>query len=56
MAGGSRVRSSPSRETLRELEGSGLLRSERYRGTRVRGAAAKVRAIFRRVIDAFGAP
>ena len=28
----------PIREALRELEGSGLVTSERYRGTRVRGA------------------
>lgn len=32
------VSQAPIRETLRELEGSGLVTSERYRGTRVRGA------------------
>ncbi len=32
------VSQAPIREALRELEGSGLVRSERYRGTRVRGA------------------
>lgn len=32
------VSQAPIRETLRELEGSGLVKSERYRGTRVRGA------------------
>lgn len=32
------VSQAPIREALRELEGSGLVTSERYRGTRVRGA------------------
>jgi DNA-binding GntR family transcriptional regulator len=32
------VSQAPIREALRELEGSGLVASERYRGTRVRGA------------------
>src|ERR1700734_3507995 len=32
------VSQSPIREALRELEGTGLVTSERYRGTRVRGA------------------
>jgi DNA-binding GntR family transcriptional regulator len=32
------VSQAPIREALRELEGSGLVMSERYRGTRVRGA------------------
>jgi DNA-binding GntR family transcriptional regulator len=32
------VSQAPIREALRELEGSGLVRSERFRGTRVRGA------------------
>ncbi len=32
------VSQAPLREALRELEGSGLVTSERYRGTRVRGA------------------
>lgn len=32
------VSQAPIREALRELEGSGLVESERYRGTRVRGA------------------
>ena len=32
------VSQAPIREALRELEGSGLVVSERYRGTRVRGA------------------
>lgn len=32
------VSQAPVREALRELEGSGLVTSERYRGTRVRGA------------------
>lgn len=32
------VSQAPVREALRELEGSGLVSSERYRGTRVRGA------------------
>lgn len=32
------VSQAPIREALRELEGSGLVISERYRGTRVRGA------------------
>ncbi|HUK00918.1 MAG TPA: GntR family transcriptional regulator [Steroidobacteraceae bacterium] len=32
------VSQAPIREALRELEGSGLVRSERYRGTRVLGA------------------
>lgn len=32
------VSQAPIREALRELEGSGLVQSERYRGTRVRGA------------------
>lgn len=32
------VSQAPIREALRELEGSGLVKSERYRGTRVRGA------------------
>lgn len=32
------VSQAPIREALRELEGSGLVSSERYRGTRVRGA------------------
>ncbi len=32
------VSQAPIREALRELEGSGLVDSERYRGTRVRGA------------------
>lgn len=32
------VSQAPIREALRELEGSGLVRNERYRGTRVRGA------------------
>jgi DNA-binding GntR family transcriptional regulator len=32
------VSQAPIREALRELEGSGLVHSERYRGTRVRGA------------------
>ncbi len=32
------VSQSPVREALRELEGTGLVTSERYRGTRVRGA------------------
>jgi len=31
------VSQAPIREALRELEGSGLVKSERYRGTRVRG-------------------
>jgi DNA-binding GntR family transcriptional regulator len=34
------VSQAPIREALRELEGSGLVTSERYRGTRVRGADA----------------
>jgi len=33
-----KVSQAPIREALRELEGSGLVTSERYRGTRVRGA------------------
>jgi len=32
------VSQAPIREALRELEGSGLVKSERFRGTRVRGA------------------
>jgi DNA-binding GntR family transcriptional regulator len=32
------VSQAPIREALRELEGSGLVKNERYRGTRVRGA------------------
>ena len=32
------VSQAPIREALRELEGTGLVTSERYRGTRVRGA------------------
>jgi DNA-binding GntR family transcriptional regulator len=32
------VSQTPIREALRELEGSGLVQSERFRGTRVRGA------------------
>src|SRR5260370_19992403 len=32
------VSQTPIREALRELEGSGLVTSERFRGTRVRGA------------------
>jgi len=32
------VSQAPIREALRELEGSGLVSCERYRGTRVRGA------------------
>src|SRR3981189_2022219 len=32
------VSQAPIREALRELEGSGLVSSERFRGTRVRGA------------------
>ncbi|HXR91715.1 MAG TPA: winged helix-turn-helix domain-containing protein, partial [Steroidobacteraceae bacterium] len=32
------VSQAPIREALRELEGSGLVTSERFRGTRVRGA------------------
>ena len=32
------VSQAPIREALRELEGSGLVQSERFRGTRVRGA------------------
>src|ERR1700739_3334012 len=32
------VSQTPIREALRELEGSGLVSSERFRGTRVRGA------------------
>ena len=32
------VSQAPIREALRELEGSGLVTCERYRGTRVRGA------------------
>ena len=35
------VSQAPIREALRELEGSGLVTSERYRGTRVRGADAE---------------
>ena len=35
------VSQAPIREALRELEGSGLVESERYRGTRVRGADAE---------------
>lgn len=35
------VSQAPIREALRELEGSGLVVSERYRGTRVRGADYK---------------
>jgi len=35
------VSQAPIREALRELEGSGLVTSERYRGTRVRGADSK---------------
>src|SRR5438105_34013 len=35
------VSQAPIREALRELEGSGLVTSERYRGTRVRGADMK---------------
>src|SRR5579875_328138 len=35
------VSQAPIREALRELEGSGLVRSERYRGTRVQGADYK---------------
>ncbi len=35
------VSQAPIREALRELEGSGLVTSERYRGTRVRGADYK---------------
>jgi DNA-binding GntR family transcriptional regulator len=35
------VSQAPIREALRELEGSGLVRSERFRGTRVRGADLK---------------
>lgn len=35
------VSQAPIREALRELEGSGLVASERYRGTRVRGADMK---------------
>jgi DNA-binding GntR family transcriptional regulator len=35
------VSQAPIREALRELEGSGLVASERYRGTRVRGADAE---------------
>jgi DNA-binding GntR family transcriptional regulator len=34
------VSQTPIREALRELEGSGLVTSERFRGTRVRGADA----------------
>jgi DNA-binding GntR family transcriptional regulator len=34
------VSQAPIREALRELEGTGLVTSERYRGTRVRGADA----------------
>ncbi|HTY49235.1 MAG TPA: GntR family transcriptional regulator [Steroidobacteraceae bacterium] len=34
------VSQAPVREALRELEGTGLVTSERYRGTRVRGADA----------------
>ncbi len=36
-----KVSQAPIREALRELEGSGLVTSERYRGTRVRGADAE---------------
>ncbi len=35
------VSQAPIREALRELEGSGLVTSERFRGTRVRGADLK---------------
>src|ERR1700722_16951009 len=35
------VSQAPIREALRELEGSGLVTSERFRGTRVRGADFK---------------
>ncbi len=35
------VSQAPIREALRELEGSGLVTSERYRGTHVRGADAE---------------
>ena len=35
------VSQAPIREALRELEGSGLVTSERYRGTRVRGTDLK---------------
>lgn len=38
LAGEFNVSQAPIREALRELEGSGLVTSERYRGTRVRGA------------------
>lgn len=38
LAGEFGVSQAPIREALRELEGSGLVESERYRGTRVRGA------------------
>jgi Bacterial regulatory proteins, gntR family len=43
------VSQTPIREALRELEGSGLVTSERFRGTRVRGADwAEMREFVRR--------